>query len=395
MMTGPLVMAAIWTFRPVAAFVAPGTSVHYRRAYQRLWMASSSSATISVDNNVSRMSVLQTLLSKHGAPGSRQCDQPNDLVPVTSLHETPELVSSMTNPDEQLSNLHPYLFPIAKSTSSGNYICAYRNPFTEESDINHPWPIVEAQIGGPGMRLLALNSEHLMRRIACECDTDGSDASRTLVTLYNQDLGKGDLASALDAPYQAGAVEQLGYGVDKYVLLRVGPFPDLYQTMARQHAEKGDEQSSLIAAEAANGKLAGFGSTFRFYARLLASFPNRHEESRDAARMCLRLPLTTIGMSMDNFREVAVLGQLAEEQDSLKDMIAKLNDMYEKLRMAEQEEDGSKTPEQAAIDEASYLMDQTALSGARWSEIRPKLGTIFRSIDRVDMAKFVDLYSDK
>jgi hypothetical protein len=69
--------------------------------------------------------------------------------------------------------------------------------------------------------------------------------------------------------------------------------------------------------------------------------------------------------------------------------------MYEKLRMAEQEEDGSKTPEQAAIDEASYLMDQTALSGARWSEIRPKLGTIFRSIDRVDMAKFVDLYSDK
>ena len=54
----------------------------------------------------------------------------------------------------------------------------------------------------------------------------------------------------MDTPYEMGSVEQLGYGLDKYVLLRVGPFPDLYETMSNQHLSKGDNKSSLIAAEA-------------------------------------------------------------------------------------------------------------------------------------------------
>jgi hypothetical protein len=63
------------------------------------------------------------------------------------------------------------------------------------------------------------------------------------------------------------------------MLLCIGPFPDLYQNMAYQHYKHGGEQSSLIAAEAANSKMAGFGSTFCFYARLLSSFPNHQEET--------------------------------------------------------------------------------------------------------------------
>ena len=87
------------------------------------------------------------------------------------------------------------------------------------------------------------------------------------------------------------------YGVDKYILLRVGPFPDLYERMAAQHAARGDEQSALIAAEANNSKFTGFASTFKHQAKLLSSFSKRDEESRDAARMCLRLPVASIGMT--------------------------------------------------------------------------------------------------
>jgi len=199
---------------------------------------------------------------------------------------------------------------------------------------------------------------------------------------------------SLDLPYETGSVAALGYGVDKYVLLRVGPFPDLYQNMARQHFKKGDEQSSLISAEAANGKLPGFASTFRFYARLLSSFPNRDEEARDAARMCLRLPLATIGLELADFEEVAVLGQLCDEDHSSPDWaMQSLKKMYDLMKQVEDEDPhaSGKTPEQQVIDDATDLINDAVLTGKDWSSLRPQLVKMYRSIGRVDMASFIDV----
>lgn len=183
------------------------------------------------------------------------------------------------------------------------------------------------------------------------------------------------------------------YGVDKYVLLRVGPFPDIYESLALGHAERGDESSSLISAEAANSKISGFASGFLFYARLLSSFPNREEETRDAARMCLRMPLPSIGMTIDDFREAAILGQIAEESDSDQEILAKMQSMYEKIRESEQDDptgQQGKTMEQVAFDEANYILDSAALTAGKWSEVRPKLAEIYNSVGRDDMATFVN-----
>ena len=67
----------------------------------------------------------------------------------------------------------PHLLPLAKSESSGNVVCALRRAYADDADYDSlslaaPWPIVESTVGTPGMRLLSLNSEHLMRRIASE-----------------------------------------------------------------------------------------------------------------------------------------------------------------------------------------------------------------------------------
>ena len=179
-------------------------------------------------------------------------------------------------------------------------------------------------------------------------------------------------------------------------MLRVGPFPDLYQKMALQHAERDDEASSLIAAETSNGKFKGFGSTYLFYARLLNSFPNRSEESRDAARMCLRLPLPTVGLSVQDFKEVAILAQVAEESDSDADALVKLNDFYEKIREHEKEDDlqanQGMTPEQLAADNANHLLNVCALTGGNWSETRKELAEVFRGVGKTDIAEFVNPY---
>ena len=113
-------------------------------------------------SGVSRLSTLQTLLSKYGAPGSKGCAEPNDLEPVVAFEDAAELVGSLVgSTDPELINLHPHLFPIAKSSKTGNFICALRRAYAEdasyESSTDAPWPLVEAIPGGPGMELLSLN----------------------------------------------------------------------------------------------------------------------------------------------------------------------------------------------------------------------------------------------
>lgn len=380
--------------------------------------SSRSSLEADVLVGVSRFQTLQQLLSEHGAPGSTGCRTPDhDLQPISITasssassaandDEVPELISTIEGDSEYL-NLHPHLFPIAKSKSTGHIVCALRRAFagggvnssggaSSSNSINAQWPIVETTVDGLGYKLLALNSDHLMRRIVCECDANSERTN--LIELYNNSIKDGASSSTsepITTPYEAGSVDKLGYGVDKYVLLKVGPFADIYETLAYSHAAKGDESSALISAEAANRKISGFASTFLFYAKLLDSLPNREEESRDAARMCLRMPLPSIGFSIDDFRKVAVLAQVANESDEDEVVLAKLQTMYEKMKEHESDDPQSPassndmTPEQKALDEANYILDTAALTGAKWNEIRPKLAEIYRSVGRDDMADFV------
>ena len=337
--------------------------------------------------NVSRISTLQTLLSERGAPGSIGCSSAGgDLSPIS--------ISSSAS--SEYTDLHPHLLPLAKSTSSGNIICALRRAYADDSEaydspsINAPWPIVESGIHFPGMRLLALNSEHLMRRIAADADaTIESSEAEKVVGVYNTGLGSGNLPEkSMDTPYEMGSVAKLGYGLEKFVLLRVGPFPDLYETMSNQHLAREDEESSLIAAETANGKFGGFGSTFAFYAKLLASLPNRDEECRDAARVTLRLPLPSMGLTRKDFVEVAKMSQLEGTAD---DLLSGMLDMYEKIREHERDDNsGDKTPKQTAMEDANYLLDVACLTGKNYGDIREKIASIYRDAGMEDDAKFVE-----
>jgi hypothetical protein len=449
-MTGALMLAAMWISRPTAGFVARHNSVGYR--YGRSIAGASTSATVwkrrvketttsgfrlfssndrfsrtarvasLVDQHVSRLSTLQKLLQSCGAPGSIGCSHAGgDLLPIQGLLEaakqdvdssTPELVASLCDEQsaalsqEELCGLHPYLYPMARSSSTGNLICAYCAP---PLDATVPWPIVETAINAPGVRLLALNSEHMMRRIVAQFDSEVQSSGSTdeqpmanqqqILELYNDGLGKGLLKDAgLDAPYVPGSVAKLGYGLDKYVLLRVGPFPDLYQSVSSQHLSKGDVQAALIAAESSSGKLTGFASTFLSYAKLLQSLPNREEEARDAARNCLRMPLWTVGVSMKDVKDVAVLGQVADEMDTIETVLGKLVIVYEKVMAAESESakvpgdtsGATQSPDQVAMEECQDVLNRAVLQQKPWNEVRSSVAQIYRAAGLADMAEFIE-----
>mmetsp|Transcript_3390 Transcript_3390/g.4931 ORF Transcript_3390/g.4931 Transcript_3390/m.4931 type:complete len:427 (+) Transcript_3390:241-1521(+) len=379
---------------------AAGNKSSFKTISTARCMSTDSSSSVS-SINISRLSTLQTLLQKAGAPGSTSCNIPNDLEPVSA---------SAVNLD-----LHPHLYPIARSSSKpDHYICGLRRAYADdalyESSTNAPWPIVESKVNGMGYNLLSLNSEHMMRRIVAQVDSDrdeGKDTSDSnadageLIDIYNGDLGMGKVDKAFDALYQPGSVTQLGYGPSKYILLRVGPFPDLYEEMASQHSARNDESSSLIAAEASNGKFTGFGSTFRFYAELLNSFPNRQEEAKDAARVCLRLPLPSIGMHEEDFIRVSEMAGLPSLSSSTpkppsgkEEAMMRMEEMYEKIKAHEEEDEQAKanmTPEQMAIEDANKLLDRMVFESDRqWSSLREELGSIYGSAGLDEMASFVD-----
>lgn len=363
--------------------IVPCTSAFaYRGRVARSAMNKLFSSSASLDyssTGVSRMETFRSLLAQWGAPGSSGCASPDgDLEPV----------------DVHVEDLHPLLIPIAKSKETGNVVCALKivSSSAEEAS-SQPLPIVESKVGAPGYNLLALNSEHMMRRIACEADVAGK---QEIVDLYNDELGQGKLKdSGLDSAYEPGSVEKLGYGLDKYVLLRVGPFPDLYKAMSTQHLQRNDESSALIAAEAANGKFSGFGSSYYSYAQLLSSLPNRDEEARDAARICLRLPISSSSFQTSDLQNISKIAGLSDESDDMDGTLAKMQEMYEKIRESEKEEEGtqtagSRTPEQVALDEATYFLDRAAMSGASWKDVRSDLAEIYEQAMRPDMSIFVD-----
>ena len=398
-MTIPLAVSAASYLLRASAFSKNALLRHQRQRRHRLF-----ASTLAVSTGVSRLTTLQTLLQHHGVPGSSGCTKgEGDMVPLLVANsaegDAPELLESLEprGSGGLYTNLHPYLVPLARSQSTGNIICAYRPlALGGESTSTSPWPIVETKLGAPGMQLLALNSEHLMRRIVCALDADSESDNDTYIDLYNTDLGQGLLHDDLDTPYERGSVETLGYGVDKYVLLRVGPFPDIYASLSQGHLARGDEQSALIAAEAANTKLSGFGSQYRLYSRLLDTLgTSRTEEARDAARMCLRLPLATIGMDVADFEEVARLGQMVDpEVSNTADVaLAKISDMCTLMRQVEEKDPqkAEKSPEQVVAEEADQMISDTILQQEDWGSVRPKLGQLFRSAGHDELAAFVEL----
>jgi hypothetical protein len=76
----------------------------------------------------------------------------------------------------------------------------------------------------------------------------------------------------------------------------------------------------------------------------------------------------------DDFRDVAVLGNIADKSNSTPEVMAKLHCMYEKTREYEQDKD----PRAAA------------LTGGKWSEVHPKRAEIYKYVGRDNMAGFVD-----
>lgn len=382
-------MATFW-YRPLLSDFTLSRANSLSMSLLRKATSSRRLSSTSSSRGVSRLPIFQTIICQTGVPGSTGCLKENqNLTPIDFQSQRSDW-----------QDIYPFLIPLAVSQTTNHVIAAYRDPF---STSNSPWPIVETKIDTEkptGFSLLALNSEHILRRIVATCDEQETHTG--MIDLYNHGLKEapGDgtestrSSTPLIAPYTPGSVAEFKYGLDRYILLRVAPFPDIYyNTIIPHHLSRDDEAAALTAAETVNQKCGVVASSYLSYAQLLGSLPKRSEETRDAARNAVRLPLASAGIELEEVWNKGV--QLSGLEGStvwnaLETYLQQVKEVED--RQQAQQDELPVPPEQKAIDDVQQILNEHVLAhDAPWSAVRQRVSDRLEQGGIEGLAGFVKL----
>lgn len=400
---------------------------------RRLLSSTSSNITSGILDATPRSDHFLSFLLRHGSyeleTGSTQysrfnINQVNAPPKLIKMSEIPSSILS-SSPHNSLKDLHPLVRPICYDEANDLYLCALESPSTFSASFRSQSspklaPLVITRPGSFGVDLVSLNSEHFLKRIAVTADflycSNGDvtdvDAKNNynngmdIIQSFNKGLGQTpslypNLPPALDKSYVPGGVTKLNKGLDKFLLLIIAPFPDLYRKLALTNAAQGLELNALLSSESSNGKFPSFASSLSFYSKILGQFPKtRTHECKDAARSTMKsVGLWSVGVERT---ELAGVGRRAgllmpgEEELNGDDEIAikRLGEFYERVKESEKEaykkEEQNMTQRDILLEEAAVLMDRCFLDGRRWGTIRGELAAIYDKCGLGELAKFVD-----
>ena len=207
---------------------------------------------------------------------------------------------------------------------------------------------------------------------------------------YNRDGGK---KGKLDWGYELGEARSMGIGVERYIVVKVDGFDDIYERLIEGHLQKGDEASALITCELYIQKYPSWGFPYVKYIEVLEKVGKRKDggrstrelEIRDSCRMALQLPLWTIGKGFEGLVDTA----------GYKD-IGNLKKIYKRLMMEKREKevaDGLKK-EQVALDRAAWVLDWAVCDGdvlekGGWEEVKEQVAALYDEAGLNHIATFV------
>ncbi|KAL4440277.1 hypothetical protein ABPG75_003278 [Micractinium tetrahymenae] len=279
------------------------------------------------------------------------------------------------------SGLHPLVIPLAQqqqqqhgSGGSGNgsseLTCLLRWP---EGHQGMELPVVSQARGGSQVRLLARSlDEYLHRALAEEEQGGGAGAVATAA---------GPEGAAL---YEAGAYGRSGLPtLDAYLTRKAGMFPDVAERLVQAHLDKGDTMSALITSEwyMRNSHFPGWGRPYEYASQLMARV-GRAEESRDVARIALRMPWWSFADGFAAIRDAAgISGGMAEVRRALEEQDEMSNMPGMKTVI--------KTEKQQEMEEADWLMNTVAAGEAEWDDVRGAVADRYTAAGLRDVADFI------
>ena len=161
--------------------------------------------------------------------------------PEESIAETKAFSSSFSSSSSSSSAFHPLCTPLLSSASSSLHLCLLTTPLGSG--------LVLASPNSPVQPLTNTVDQYVLRHLSNL--EFGSNLSPSLVATYNAHK------SPSSPPHALGSIPPpfLKYGPEKYALLKVGPFADLYAAVAAEKLEKmkevertGERESDVLAS---------------------------------------------------------------------------------------------------------------------------------------------------
>ena len=259
-----------------------------------------------------------------------------------------ELVSPTTR-----VGLNPFLIPLARR-KDGSMICYIRWP-TQKDDMD----LQIVSTTEIGIRLLAMGTDQLCHRLTVELDFYSDKNAPEAIEIagkYGIKYTSGDYLPFLrSGKFPTLTKADLDLVLDRFLLTKVGAFPDCYERIAENFCEKGNTVSALVTCERAVSIFYGWGHPVGFHAMMLKKISGYDTEARDAARASMGQPAWTIAstkLEMDGIAKLAgytgsaILGEMHayRANDPRKDDIGE-----------------GMSPLQVTLDQAAHLMDAIAL----------------------------------
>jgi hypothetical protein len=191
-------------------------------------------------------------------------------------------------------NLNPFLIPLSKNKKDGSTLCYIRWPTQKDS-----MDLQLVRTTEVGIYLVAMGTDQYCHRLAVEQEFSSSPSAPKAIELLNaagQMYTPGDYLPFLKSgKFPTVTAADLKLVLDRYLLTKVGAFPDCYERLATNFWETNNEVSALVTCERAVSIFYGWGHPVNFHAKLMSKIPGREKEARDAARASLGQPAWTVG----------------------------------------------------------------------------------------------------
>ena len=191
--------------------------------------------------------------------------------------------------------LNPFLIPLARSSADNEHICYLRWPTQKDT--------MELQIVKTcpaGVKLLSTSTEHYIQKEAITADFQGHpDSTKLLAKAFTPNLttksyNAGDATKfANSGKFPIDTAKRLNLALDRFLLTKIGPFPDGYQRLALEFFDNKNDISALVTCERSVNLFYGWGFPVVFHSNMLAKI-GRVKEARDGALSALSSPKWTI-----------------------------------------------------------------------------------------------------
>lgn len=191
-------------------------------------------------------------------------------------------------------NLNPFLIPLSTNKNDGSTLCYIRWPTQKDS-----MDLQLVRTTEVGIYLVAMGTDQYCHRLAVEQEFYSKPSAPQAIKLLNaggQTYTPGDYEPFLKSgKFPTVTENDLKLVLDRYLLTKVGAFPDCYERLALNFWETKNEVSALVTCERAVSIFYGWGHPVNFHAKLMSKIPGREKEARDAARASLGQPAWTVG----------------------------------------------------------------------------------------------------